>query len=71
MKVLQIFSKESSLVVDMDKSSIFFLENMSDEEKGVIRVTMPFRPTSIFGKYLGYPLEKRGLNQHQLNYILF
>ena len=68
-EVLECFCAELSQTVSVDKSRIYFFQNVSSDLKEIICENIGVHATNNLGKYLGFPLRHKGVARNQYNFI--
>ena len=69
-KVLSIFCKESGQLVSAEKSHIYFSPNVPPNIREDICDVLDIVETSNLGKYLGFPLNHKGVGRNRYNFVV-
>lgn len=70
MEVLKRFCEEFGQKVSLEKSRIYFSPNVQDGVREVISSRLGIQATTNIGKYLGFPINHRGVARNQLNFVV-
>ena len=69
-KVLSIFCKESGQLVSAEKSHIYFSPNVPPNIREDICDVLDIAETLNLGKYLGFPLNHKGVGRNKYNFVV-
>ena len=68
--MLSNFCKESGQLISVEKSRIYFSPNVPSNIRGDVCGLLEIAETSCLGKYLGFPLNHKGVGQNRYNFIV-
>lgn len=68
-EVLNEFCEESRQKVSMDKSRVYFSPNVQAEIRDETCARLGIQATTNIGKYLGFPINHKGIVRNRLNFI--
>ena len=69
-KVLNKFCVESGQKVSLEKSRIYFSPNVQEGNREEIYSRLGIQATTNIGKYLGFPINHRGVATNRLNFVV-
>lgn len=67
--VLNEFCEESGQKVSLDKSRVYFSPNVQPEIREGTYARLQIQATTNIGKYLGFPINHKGVAKNRLNFI--
>lgn len=70
LEVLNEFCEESGQKVSLDKSRVYFSSNVQAEIREGTYARLEIQATANIGKYLGFPINHKGVARNRLNFIV-